>query len=71
MKTIIKEIISSVLATILFASQGLTRAGHVSNVRYDHYSTGRTIEAALGLPSLTSNDAYARPINNAFADSAH
>ena len=59
------------IATILFASQGLTRAGHVSNVRYDHYSTGRTIEAALGLPSLTSNDAYARPINDAFTRSAH
>lgn len=57
------------VATILFASQGLTRAGHVSNVRYNHYSTGRTIEAALGLPSLTSNDAYARPINDAFARS--
>ena len=55
------------VATILFGSQGLTRAGHVSNVRYDHYSTGRMIEAALGLPSLTSNDAYARPINDAFA----
>ena len=59
------------IATILFGSQGLTRAGHVSNVRYDHYSTGRTIEAALGLPSLTSNDAYARPINDAFVRSAH
>ncbi len=57
------------VATILFGSQGLTRAGHVSNVRYDHYSVGRTIEAALGLPPLTSNDAYARPINDAFARS--
>ncbi len=57
------------IATILFGSQGLTRAGHVSAVRYDHYSTARTIEAALGLPSLTSNDAYARPINDAFVRS--
>jgi hypothetical protein len=55
------------VAAILIGSQGSVRAGFVSHTRYDHYSTGRTIEEALGLPSLTANDAYARPINDAFA----
>ena len=47
-------------------------AGHrrppnkVSQTRYDHYSTGRTIEAALGLPAFNSNDRYALPLNDAF-----
>lgn len=54
------------IATILLGSPGTVRAGHVSQVRYDHYSTGRTIEEALGLPMLTANDRYARPINDAF-----
>jgi hypothetical protein len=30
---------------------------------YNHYSLQRTIEAALGLPSLTDNDKYATPLN--------
>ena len=55
------------VATILLGSRATVRRGVVSHVRYDHYSTARTIEAALGLPSLTANDAYARPIDDAFA----
>ncbi len=55
------------VATILVGSRGTVRRGYVSHVRYDHYSTARTIEAALGLPSLTANDRYARPIDDAFA----
>jgi hypothetical protein len=54
------------IATIVVGSQGLVRAGAVSQTRYDHYSTGRTIEAALGLPALTPNDQYATPLNDAF-----
>ncbi|HUX72711.1 MAG TPA: alkaline phosphatase family protein [Steroidobacteraceae bacterium] len=54
------------IAAILVGSRGSVRAGFVSEVRYDHYSAARTIEAALRLPSLTANDKFARPINDAF-----
>ncbi|MGH8287576.1 MAG: alkaline phosphatase family protein [Steroidobacteraceae bacterium] len=52
------------IATIVLGSRGTVKSGYVSRVRYDHYSTARTIEAALGLPAMTSNDEFAR----AFAD---
>jgi hypothetical protein len=55
------------IATIVFGSQGLVRAGTVSDVHYDHYSTARTMEEALGLKPLTLNDEYAQPMNDAFA----
>ncbi|GAA2817782.1 hypothetical protein GCM10010441_47820 [Kitasatospora paracochleata] len=55
------------IATVVVGSQGTVPAGTVSTQRYDHYSTARTIEAALGLPGLTANDTYATPINSAFA----
>jgi hypothetical protein len=58
---------SNHIVTLLVGSQGLVKAGAVSDVHYDHYSTARTIEAALGLQPLTDNDRYARPINDAFA----
>ena len=58
------------VATIVLGSQGTVPAGNVSSTRYDHYSTGRTIEQALGIPSLTANDAYATPLNDAFTGSA-
>ena len=58
------------LATILVGSPGSVQAGMVSNVSYNHYSTGRTIENALGLTPLTANDHYALPINDAFAKTA-
>ncbi|HEY2346525.1 MAG TPA: alkaline phosphatase family protein [Xanthomonadaceae bacterium] len=54
------------VATILVDSQGKVNKGYVSQASYDHYSTGRTIESALGLSSLTANDQYAEPINDAF-----
>jgi hypothetical protein len=40
--------------------------GYVSDSSYDHFSTGRTIENALGLTPFTANDQYAEPINDAF-----
>jgi hypothetical protein len=54
------------IATIVLGSRGLVKSGYVSHVRYDHYSTARTIEAALGLPGMTSNDEYARAFDDVF-----
>jgi hypothetical protein len=54
------------VATILVGSQNSVKHGFQSAVRYDHYSTARTIEAALGLSPLTDNDRFATPINDAF-----
>jgi phosphatidylinositol-3-phosphatase len=45
------------VATILVGSS--VRAGYRSATRYDHYALLHTIEAALGLPPLTANDAGA------------
>ena len=55
-------------AAVVLGSQGSVRAGYISNVRYDHYSTARTIEEALGIAPLTANDKYATPFNDAFRD---
>jgi hypothetical protein len=54
------------IATIVLGSRDTVKSGYVSRVRYDHYSSARTIEAALGLPSMTSNDEYARAFDDAF-----
>ena len=54
------------VATLVLGSRGV-RQGFVSPVRYTHYSLLRTIEAALGLPTLTANDRYAPPVNDVFA----
>jgi Phosphoesterase family len=54
------------IATVVLGSMGSVKSGYVSRVRYDHYSSARTIEAALGLPSMTSNDEYARAFDDAF-----
>ena len=54
------------VATLVLGSAGV-REGYVSHVRYTHYSLLRTIEAALGLGTLTLNDAYAQPVNDVFA----
>lgn len=51
--------------TLMLASSGV-RHGFVSAVRYTHYSLLRTIEAALGLKPLTSNDRFAQPVNDVF-----
>jgi YVTN family beta-propeller protein len=53
------------VATLVLGSRGV-RAGYVSRVRYTHYSLLRTIEAALGLGTLTANDRYAQPVNDVF-----
>ena len=53
------------VATIVLGSHGV-RPGYVSPVRYTHYSLLRTIEAALGLGTLTRNDLYAQPVNDIF-----
>lgn len=53
------------VATIVVGSAAV-RAGYRSPVRYTHYSLLRTIEAALGLPSLTPNDTFATPMNDLF-----
>jgi hypothetical protein len=57
------------VATVAVGSQGTVPAGTSSAQHYDHYSIGRTIESALGLPGLTANDTYATPLNAAFAPS--
>ena len=41
-------------------------AGYASQVRFDHYPTARTVEAAPGLAPVTANDAYATPYNDVF-----
>jgi len=55
---------------IVYGSQGLVGSGALSTVSYNHYSSGRTIENALGLGPLTPNDTYAQPINDAFSPNA-
>jgi len=51
--------------TIVLASSGV-KAGYQDATRYTHYSLLRTIEAALGLGTLTANDRYAQPLNDIF-----
>ena len=55
------------IPTIVLGSRGTVKSGYISDIRYDHYSTARTIEAALGLPAMTSNDGYARCFDDVFA----
>ncbi|GAA1989033.1 hypothetical protein GCM10009738_81440 [Kitasatospora viridis] len=53
--------------TIVIGSQGTVKAGYQDNNRYDHYSTARTIEGALGLTAtMTNNDKWATPYNEVF-----
>jgi len=54
------------VATIVLGSPGTVQAGATSTTSYNHYSTGRTVENALGIAPLTDNDQYAQPINDAF-----
>ena len=56
--------------TVVLGSSGVRR-GYVSHVRYTHYSLLRTIEATLGLGTLTGNDRYAQPLNDVFDTRAH
>ena len=57
------------VATIMIGSRDVRR-GYVSAARYSHYSLLRTIEAALGLGTLTRNDRYAQPVNDVFTPDA-
>lgn len=59
-------VVNNHIATIVVGSRGTVRSGYVSRSRYDHFSSARTVEAALGLPSMTSNDEYAPAFNDAF-----
>ena len=54
------------IPTIVLGSAGTVKSGYISDIRYDHYSTARTIEAALSLPAMTSNDGYARAFDDVF-----
>jgi hypothetical protein len=51
--------------TIVLGSQHV-RAGYTSPIRYTHYSLLRTIEAALGVGTMTKNDRYAQATNDVF-----
>lgn len=56
---------AQLVPTLILGSEDVRR-GFTSMVRYTHYSLLRTIEAALGLSSLTANDRYAEPVNDVF-----
>ncbi len=58
------HVVTVVIPSPLAVSEGGMRGGaFVVTDRYDHYSTLRTIEDALGLPTMTNNDKYATPLN--------
>jgi len=50
---------------LILAGPSLKR-GYVSHTPANHYSLLRTFEGALGLGSLTANDAAAQPIQDVF-----
>ncbi|SEM41899.1 alkaline phosphatase family protein [Streptacidiphilus jiangxiensis] len=54
------------VATFVLGSPGTVKAGTRISTRYDHYSTARTVEQALGLTPMTANDTYAVPMNDVF-----
>jgi acid phosphatase len=54
------------LPALLYGSG--VRAGYRSMVAYTHYALLHTIERALGLPTLTANDAGAQPMTDAFSN---
>jgi hypothetical protein len=53
------------IPVLLYGSS--VRAGYASKINYNHYALLHTIEAAMRLPTLTANDAQARPMADAFA----
>ncbi|WP_163695401.1 alkaline phosphatase family protein [Mycolicibacterium sarraceniae] len=58
------HVVTVVIPSPLAVSAGGMKGGaFVDTNRYDHYSTLRTIEDALGLPTMTNNDKYATPLN--------
>jgi acid phosphatase len=48
----------------IFAGSGAKTGGVTSSVKYNHFSLLRTIENIFGLPTQTSNDAAASPMND-------
>jgi hypothetical protein len=52
------------VAGYVVGSPGTVKVGYTSTVRYDQYSLGSTVDHALGLTPLTSNDTYARPLGD-------
>ncbi|WP_344663240.1 putative Ig domain-containing protein [Catenulispora subtropica] len=57
------------VATIAIGSQGTVKANFKDAARYDHYSTARVIEGALGLTAtMTDNDKWATPYNEVFTN---
>ena len=54
------------MATFVAGSGVFVRQGYVSSTRYTHYSLLRTVEAALGLGTLTDNDRYADAFDDVF-----
>ena len=56
------------VATYVIGSQDTVKPGYTSPVRYTDFSLGRTIEDALGVGPLTSNDRYATPLGDIWND---
>lgn len=57
------------IPTYVLASQGLVKDDYLSKLRYTDYSLGATIEDALGIGPLTSNDKYAAPLSDIWTSS--
>lgn len=58
------HVVTVVIPSPLAVSEGGMKGGaFVVSDNYNHYSTLRTIEDALGLPTMTNNDKYAQPLN--------
>lgn len=58
------HVVTVVIPSPLAVSAGGMKGGaFVVTDHYDHYSTLRTIEDALGVPTMTNNDKYAEPLN--------
>ncbi len=55
------------IATIVYGSKQTTASDTVSTRSYNHYSTARVIEDALGVDPMTANDRYVEPYNDAFS----
>ncbi|GAA2152034.1 hypothetical protein GCM10009760_48130 [Kitasatospora kazusensis] len=55
--------------TLAIGSQGTVKAGYQDANRYDHYSSARVIESALGITTMTNNDKWATPFNEVFTGS--
>jgi acid phosphatase len=48
----------------IFAGSAAKTGGVTSGVNYTHFSLLRTVENIFGLPTQTSNDANASPMND-------